>query len=117
MHDYDAAVIGAGIGGLACALALARAGQRVVVFERALAGGWCHSFQRKGFRFTPGLHYVGELQEDGLLRRALEGLGVAEDLLFFEQNTERIQKHESFKRWDITSKVSEMVYKSFQRTS
>ena len=88
MHDYDAAVIGSGIGGLACALALARTGQRVVVFERELAGGWCHSFQRKGFRFTPGLHYVGELQEDGLLRRALEGLGVAEDLLFFEQNTD-----------------------------
>jgi len=39
-----------------------------------------------GFRFSPGVHYVGALGPDGGLRRIYEGLGVANDLVFFEIN-------------------------------
>ncbi|HEU4346818.1 MAG TPA: phytoene desaturase family protein [Actinoplanes sp.] len=48
-------VIGAGVGGLAAAIRLARAGHRVVVHERsAVAGGKLGRYQRDGFRFDTG---------------------------------------------------------------
>lgn len=87
MHDCDAIVIGSGAGGLTAALALARGGRRVLVFEQhSLPGGYSQSFVLNGFRFSPGVHYVGALGPGGTLRRIFEGLGVANDLVFFELN-------------------------------
>jgi all-trans-retinol 13,14-reductase len=85
MLDADVLVLGAGIGGLAAALALARAGQRVhVVEQHSVPGGFCQSFKFEGLRFDPGLHYLGALGSGGVLRHLLEGLGVSADVSFFE---------------------------------
>jgi all-trans-retinol 13,14-reductase len=85
MADYDAIVIGSGSGGTTAALALARAGKRVAIFEQHyLPGGYGQSFLLKGFRFSPGIHYIGELGPGGALRGIYEGLGVANDLVFLE---------------------------------
>ncbi len=58
--DFDTVIIGSGAGGMTAALALAQAGQRVCVLEQHdVPGGWCHSFTLEGYRFSPGVHYLG----------------------------------------------------------
>jgi phytoene dehydrogenase-like protein len=61
-REWDAIVVGSGIGGLACAAALARCGRRVLVLEQHwLAGGLTQSFSREGFTWDVGLHYLGDM--------------------------------------------------------
>jgi phytoene dehydrogenase-like protein len=85
--DFDTIIIGSGAGGLSAALCLARAGQKVAVIEQHyIPGGWCHSFYLKGHRFSPGVHYIGLLDKGSSSSKLYEGLGIANDLVFFRMN-------------------------------
>jgi len=84
---WDTIIIGAGAGGLATAICLSRAGQKVLVLEKHdVPGGWCHSFYLDGHRFTPGVHYVGLLEDGEATSDLYRGLGIANDLTFFRMN-------------------------------
>lgn len=71
----NAIVVGSGIGGLACAAALARCGKAVLVIEQQrTAGGLTQTFSRNGFRWDVGLHYLGEMGPDGEARAVIDWL-------------------------------------------
>ncbi|HVN81927.1 MAG TPA: NAD(P)/FAD-dependent oxidoreductase [Terriglobia bacterium] len=76
-EDWDAIVIGSGIGGLATATLLARYGRkRVLVLERHyVAGGFTHAFHRPGYAWDVGVHYIGQVQSaSSPLRAAFDNL-------------------------------------------
>jgi len=85
--EFDVIIIGSGAGGLSAAICLARSGQKVLVLEQHnVPGGWCHSFHLNGHRFSPGVHYLGQLAENQSTNKLYQGLGIANDLVFFEMN-------------------------------
>lgn len=63
-NDYDAIIIGSGIGGLTTAALLAKLGKRVCVLEQHYtAGGYTHSYEREGYEWDVGVHYIGEVHK------------------------------------------------------
>jgi all-trans-retinol 13,14-reductase len=72
---YDALVIGSGIGGLTTAALLAELGQRVAVLEQHYtAGGATHSYERAGYEWDVGVHYLGDMGAKTTVRRMMDFL-------------------------------------------
>jgi phytoene dehydrogenase-like protein len=97
--SWDAIVVGSGIGGLACAAALARTGHAVLVVEQHyVAGGLTQTFHRGGFRWDVGVHYLGEMGPEGEAHGILDwlaggaikfaSLGAVYDIIHFPGNFE-----------------------------
>ena len=71
-ENYDAILIGTGIGSLCTGALLSKAGKKVLLLERHYtAGGFTHVFKRKGFEWDVGIHYIGEVQRPNSLLRKL----------------------------------------------
>ncbi|MEM7038221.1 MAG: NAD(P)/FAD-dependent oxidoreductase, partial [Bacteroidota bacterium] len=61
-REFDAIVIGSGMGGMTTGALLARRGKRVLVLERHYtAGGFTHVFKRRDYEWDVGIHYLGEV--------------------------------------------------------
>ncbi len=70
--DYDAIVVGSGIGGLASAACLSKQGKKVLVLEQHYtAGGFTHSYSRDGYEWDVGVHYIGDMGSPHTLGRKL----------------------------------------------
>ena len=75
--EYDAIVIGSGMGGMTTASLLAQSPERLKVLlleQHSVCGGCCHTFRRGSYAFPTGIHYVGEMNRGGNLRKILDPL-------------------------------------------
>jgi len=73
--EYDAIVIGSGMGGLTTAALLSELGWRVCVLEQHYtAGGYTHSYDRAGYEWDVGVHYIGDVGAKTRTRRMFDFL-------------------------------------------
>jgi prolycopene isomerase len=90
MKDYEAVVVGAGLGGLSAAAFLARAGKKVLLLERHnVPGGYATTFTRGRFEFEVSLHELsglGHEERRGPLWRRLQDCDVAHRVEFLPIN-------------------------------
>lgn len=60
----DYIIIGSGLSGLTSAAILSKLGKKVLVLEyHKKTGGCLHTFNKDGFEFETGYHYVGDVFE------------------------------------------------------
>ena len=73
--DYVAVVIGSGMGGLTSAALLSELGWKVCVLEQHYtAGGYTHSYERNGYEWDVGVHYIGDVGAKTRTRRMFDFL-------------------------------------------
>lgn len=115
--NYDTIIIGSGAGGLAAAICLSRAGQKVLVLEQHdVPGGWCHSFYLNGHRFTPGVHYIGLCGAGEATNDLYRGLGIANDLTFFRMNPDAYEHvHIGEHRFDFPADPEKLTARLIER--
>lgn len=79
--SYDAVVIGAGIGGLACGALLAKNRRSVLVVEQSSQpGGCCASFEHGGYLFDKGICYLMGCEPGEAIYEILEELGLRQKI-------------------------------------
>lgn len=77
MNQHRIIVIGTGASGLSAAAFLARSGSEVVALEQShRIGGMLNPYQREGFVFNPGVHYLGQCAAGQPMDRLLDALGL-----------------------------------------
>lgn len=88
--NYDAVIIGAGMGGLSCGTLLAKEGLKVLICEQSSKpGGYCQNFKRNRFTFTPAAHFLNEFGPSGQMKEAFQTLGLPPEIEFCPQDPQR----------------------------
>jgi len=83
--EYDCIIIGAGVGGIFCALKLSLEGRKVLLLEKQpIPGGLATAFTRRGFTFESSLHCVDALSEGGEVREFLKESSLDKEIEFIE---------------------------------
>lgn len=71
--DIDTIIIGTGISGLMSGVLLAKAGKKILLLEQHdKSGGCCHEFEEKGYKFSSGVHYIGNVHENSTNKLILD---------------------------------------------
>jgi phytoene dehydrogenase-like protein len=109
---YDVVIIGAGIGGLVCGCYLAKAGMKVLVVEQHnKPGGYCTSFQRKGFSFDAAANALGSFK-DGVLGAVFQDLDLHSlvNIRRYNPTGRVVTKQGTFTFWnDVKDTVHELI--------
>ncbi len=80
-RTYDVVVIGSGLGGLMCAVILAKEGMKVCVLEQdKQIGGCLQTFSLKKTVFDSCVHYIGGLGQGHTLQKIFSYAGIYEKL-------------------------------------
>jgi all-trans-retinol 13,14-reductase len=83
--QYDVVIIGSGLGGLLCAVMLAKEGMQVCVLEKnRQIGGCLQTFALQKKVFDSCVHYMGGLSEGHTLHSIFSYAGIIEDLRLHE---------------------------------
>lgn len=70
---YDVVVIGSGMSGLTAAALLSQAGKKVLVLEQHYtAGGFTHAYDRNGYEWDVGVHYIGDMGANTVGRQVMD---------------------------------------------
>ena len=94
MADYDVIVVGSGAGGLAASVRIARHDHPVLLLEAAPGLGGClRPFEKAGYTFDMGLHYVGELGQGESFWGALNEIGLTHRIEFIELDPDAIDRY------------------------
>lgn len=81
MKQYDAIIIGGGLGGLVTAAMLSKEGLHVCVLEQhKVIGGCLQSFEREGYVLDTGMHYIGSMSKGQVLYQYFKYLGIVDSL-------------------------------------
>ena len=107
MKKYDVIVVGAGMGGLACACVLAKNKKRVLLLEQShSAGGFANSFVRGRFEFEVSLHELcgfGRYNMPfGPVRGLFDYLGISDKIQWVDiPDAYRLLTYDDENRYDV----------------
>ena len=81
-------IIGSGLGGLTCAVTLAKNGYQTTVLEQGTQVGGClQCFNRHGARFETGMHFIGSAQKGQTMHRVMQFLELNADVRLSQLDT------------------------------
>ncbi|MDD3644948.1 MAG: NAD(P)/FAD-dependent oxidoreductase [Bacteroidales bacterium] len=90
---YDVIIIGTGLGGLLCGYTLSKHGYKVALFEQHhQLGGCLQVFQRNGYTFDTGMHYLGGLGEGEILHKLFTYFDILKDVELRKLDENRFEK-------------------------
>ena len=84
-ENYDAIIIGSGLGGLSSAAYLARNGERVLVLEKhSIPGGYATSFKRSDYTFDAAFHMLDGVGKGQFWRSFFDKCGIEDSVEFIK---------------------------------
>ena len=84
-ENYDAIIIGSGLGGLSCGSYLSKNNWKVLVLEKhSIPGGYASSFKKDKYTFDSGLHMLESVGKDQSMRKFLDLCGISEEIEFIK---------------------------------
>ncbi len=90
-EKFDATIIGGGMAGLTCAALLAKAGLRVVLFEKNnRLGGYAVSYTVKEHRFDIAIQALGGCNKDGAIFKLISDLEAENEIHFLPCEPARV---------------------------